>query len=301
MMITQPVFFVNSFLSDCPKPALSRRMKGEKAMFSIQHIIWIVISVAAIVLGIIVLKKKKPTLRQVLTSACVVCVASELVKVFSCLQLVPSADGSILYPYLELQHLPLHLCSIQLVFIFWCRFGRGTAAENRTKQFLLQFMYPTCAIGAPFAIILPSIFNTTISVSQAFTHPIAYQTFLYHAMLIVLGMYIPMSGEVKFSWKTYAKTMGFLGLIFFAQIYLNSLFADVTYVNGKLSAVNYVTNFFFVFKTPIGIALNTKLAWMVYVAILVALAFLLVWLLYLPLRKTRCWDNPASSQVREQS
>ena len=248
-------------------------------MFSIQHIIWIVISVVLIALGVVIVKKKRPTLMQVLTSACVVCVASELVKVFSCLQLVPSADGSILYPYLELQHLPLHLCSIQLVFIFWCRFGRGTVAENRTKQFLLQFMYPTCAIGAPFAIILPSIFNTTITVSQAFTHPIAYQTFLYHALLIVLGIYIPMSG----------------------QIYLNSLFADVTYVNGKLSAVNYVTNFFFVFKTPIGIALNTKLAWMVYVAILVALAFLLVWLLYLPLRKTRCWDNPASSQVREQS
>lgn len=294
MMIYQPGIFVNLFICGCSLPVFFLKWKREKAMFSIQHIIWIVISVAAIVFGIFVLKKKKPTLRQVLTSACVVCVASELVKVFSCLQLVPSADGSILYPYLELQHLPLHLCSIQLFFILYCRFGKGSIAGSRSKQLILQFMYPTCAVGAPFAIILPSIFNTTISVSQAFTHPIAYQTFLYHAMLIVLGMYIPMSGEVKFSWKTYGKTMGFLGLVFFAQIYLNSLFADVTYVNGKLSAVNYVTNFFFVFKTPIGIALNTKLAWMIYVAILVALAFLLIWLLYLPLRKTRCWEKTGS-------
>ena len=260
-------------------------------MFSIQHFIWVAISLALIAAGLVALKKKKPSLRQVLTIACIGCVASELIKVFSCIELIPSADGSILYPYLELQHLPLHLCSIQIFFIFYCRFGKGSIAESKAKQLILQFMYPTCAIGAPFALALPSIFNTTITVSQAFTHPIAYQTFLYHAMLIILGIYIPMSGEVSFSWKTYRKTMGILGLITFAQIYLNSLFANVTYVNGKLASVDYVTNFFFVFRTPIGLALNTKLAWFIYVGILVALAFVLVWLLYLPLRKSRCWEK----------
>ena len=201
-------------------------------MFSIQHFIWVFISLALIAAGLIALKKKKPTLKQVLTTVSIACAASELIKVFSCLELVPSADGSILYPYLELQHLPLHLCSIQILLIFYCRFGRGTIAESRGKQIALQFMYPTCAVGAPFAIALPSIFNTTITVSQAFTHPIAYQTFLFHPMLIVLGIYIPMSGEVKFSWKTYGKTMGLLGFITFVQIYLNSLFANVTYLNG---------------------------------------------------------------------
>ena len=264
-------------------------MEGEKAMFSIQHFIWVFISLALIAAGLIALKKKKPTLKQVLTTASIACAASELIKVFSCLELVPSADGSILYPYLELQHLPLHLCSIQILLIFYCRFGRGTIAESRGKQIALQFMYPTCAVGAPFAIALPSIFNTTITVSQAFTHPIAYQTFLFHSMLIILGIYIPMSGEVKFSWKTYGKTMGLLWLVTFVQIYLNSLFANVEYLNGKLVSVNYVTNFFFVFRTPIGVALNSKLAWLVYLLILVALAFVLIWLLYLPLRNSRCW------------
>ena len=266
-------------------------MEGEKAMFSIQHFIWVFISLALIAAGLIALKKKKPTLKQVLTTASIACAASELIKVFSCLELVPSADGSILYPYLELQHLPLHLCSIQILLIFYCRFGRGTIAESRGKQIALQFMYPTCAVGAPFAIALPSIFNTTITVSQAFTHPIAYQTFLFHSMLIILGIYIPMSGEVKFSWKTYGKTMGLLWLVTFVQIYLNSLFANVEYLNGKLVSVNYVTNFFFVFRTPIGVALNTKLAWFIYLMILVALAFVLIWLLYLPLRRTRCWEK----------
>ena len=260
-------------------------------MFSIQHIIWMVISVAIIIGLVIALKKKRPSLKAVLSSAFVICVASELIKVFSCIEMVSSSDGSILYPYLELQHLPFHLCSVQLFMIMYCRFGKGEISESSGKQFILRFMYPTCAIGAAFAIALPSIFNTTITVNQAFTHPIAYQTFIYHSMLIAFGIYVPMSNEVRFSWKTYWKTMGFFGLVAFMALYLNSLFASATYQNGKLVSVDYVTNFFFVYKTPIGLALNSKLAWMIYLLILVALAFLLIWLLYLPLRKARCWDS----------
>ena len=265
-------------------------------MFSIQHIIWMIISVAIIVGLLIALAKNRPPLRSVLTSAFVICVCSELIKVLSCIELVPSADGSILYPYLELQHLPFHLCSIQILMILYCRFAKGDILKSPGKQYILRFMYPTCVIGAAFAIILPSIFNTTITVNQAFTHPIAYQTFIYHAMLIAFGIYVPMSGEVSFSWKTYRKTMLFLGLISFMALYLNSLFASAVYENGKLVSVEYITNFFFVYKTPIGVALNTKLAWMIYLLILVALAFVLIWLLYLPLRKTGCWDDDGKKQ-----
>ena len=262
-------------------------------MFSIQHIIWMIISAAIIAGLVIALAKKRPPLKSVLTSAFVICVLSELVKVLSCIELVPSTDGSVLYPYLELQHLPFHLCSIQILMILYCRFAKGDILKSPGKQYILRFMYPTCVIGAAFALILPSIFSTTITVNQAFTHPIAYQTFIYHSMLIVLGVYVPMSGEVSFSWKTYRKTMLFLGLVTFMALYLNSLFASVTYQNGKLVSVDYVTNFFFVYRTPIGIALNTKLAWMIYLLILVFLAFVLIWLLYLPLRKTKCWkDSP---------
>ena len=262
-------------------------------MFSIQHIIWMIISAAIIAGLVIALAKKRPPLKSVLNSAFVICVLSELVKVLSCIELVPSTDGSVLYPYLELQHLPFHLCSIQILMILYCRFAKGDILKSPGKQYILRFMYPTCVIGAAFALILPSIFSTTITVNQAFTHPIAYQTFIYHSMLIVLGVYVPMSGEVSFSWKTYRKTMLFLGLVTFMALYLNSLFASVTYQNGKLVSVDYVTNFFFVYKTPIGLALNTKLAWLIYLLIIVALAFILIWLLYLPLRKTKCWkDSP---------
>lgn len=264
-------------------------------MFSVQHIIWVIVSVVIIGLSLVYLHRRKPELRDVLSACCMVCVASEVIKVLSCIEMVPSADGSIIYPYLQMQHLPLHLCSIHLFTIFFCRFGKGSIAESRTKQFLLTFMYPTCTIGALFAIALPSIFDTTITVQQAFIHPIAYQLFLYHSMLIVLGFYIPMSGEVRFSWYTYRSTMASMAVLALVGIYVNSIMASPTYVDGKLISVDYVTNFFFLYRTPIGIALNTKIAWLVYLLILMALAFSLIALFYIPLRKTKVWDTKAGN------
>ena len=86
-------------------------------MFSIQHIIWVVITVIIICLSLIYLKKKKPALKDVLTACCVVCVASEVIKVLSCIEMIPSSDGSIIYPYLQMQHLPLHLYSLPFLWM----------------------------------------------------------------------------------------------------------------------------------------------------------------------------------------
>ena len=260
-------------------------------MFSVQHIIWVVISIFITVFNLVVLKKRNAPLKDVLSVCCVICVLSEIIKIFSCIEMVPSSDGSIIYPYLQMQHLPLHLCSIQLFTIFYCRFGKGTIENSRAKQFLLSFMYPTCTLGAVFAIALPSIFDTTITASQAFTHPIAYQLFIYHSWLLTLGLYIPMSGEVRFSRTTYRNTMAALAVLVVLSLYMNSIMASPTYVDGKLISVDYVTNFFFLYRTPIGVALNTKLAWMVYLLILVALAFSLIALMYLPLRKKAIWKR----------
>ena len=260
-------------------------------MFSIQHIIWVIISVVMIVCGLVVMKKRKATLKDVLTACCIICVLSEVTKILSCIEMVPSSDGSVIYPYLQMEHLPLHLCSIQLFTIFYCRFGKGTIAYSKVKQFLLSFMYPTCTLGALFAIALPSIFDTTITVSQAFTHPIAYQLFIYHSCLLALGLYIPMSGEVRFSWSTYRNTMAALSVLVIFSTYMNSIMASPTYVNGKLISVDHVTNFFFLYRTPIGVALNTKLAWIIYLVILIALAYSLIALMYLPLRKKAIWKR----------
>ncbi|MBR6799428.1 MAG: YwaF family protein [Firmicutes bacterium] len=247
-------------------------------MFSIYHIIWLVICVAVMIAAIIYLKKQRPQLKDVLTVACIVSIASELIKVFSTIQMVPSSDGSMMYPYLEVQHLPLHLCSLQILVIFYVRFSNN----DKLRDKLLAFMYPTCIVGAVLALMMTSIFNATIEVTQAFTHPLAYQYFLFHTMLLLLGIYIPMSGEVELDWKHYRSTMAILAVLGFLSIYINSLLAKATYVSGVLQSVDYTPNFFFTHKFPIGIVFTEIWHWYIYIAVIAVAAAAVIGLMYLP-------------------
>lgn len=248
-------------------------------MFTPNHLIWLALCAVLIsVIGIWLLRHKPP-LRQVLTAACVVCVASELIKVFSSITLVPSADGSVMIPYLEMQHLPLHLCSMQIIFIFYARFS----ADSARRTALLAFMYPTCIGGALLALAMPSIFTNSVSPERAFVHPLAYQYFLYHSMLILLGLYIAASGQVALRPKHAATTVLLLAVMAFLSLYVNSMFAAPVYVNTELISVEYTPNLLFTYEPPLPIPITQLWHWYVYLAAIVLIALLLITLLYLPI------------------
>ena len=247
-------------------------------MFTINHFIWLGICVVIIAAAMLWLSRKKPELKSLLSVCCAVCVASELIKTFSMMQMVPSADGTRMYLYIEMSHMPLHLCSLQIITIFFARFAR----ESNFKNIILAFMYPTCVLGAVMALAMPSIFSTSISVDQAFTHPLSYQFFLFHTMLIVLGLYIFTSKQVDIRPKHYWTTLGVLGVLAFVSIYLNSMFAVPVYDSQNLVSVEYSPNFFFTYRTPIGIKLTEMWHWYVYLAIIAALAVTLIAVFFIP-------------------
>ncbi len=248
-------------------------------MFTTNHYIWLAICAVLIGGGLLLLNKHKPSLRSVLNLACVGAVLSELIKVFSSIRLIPTADGSMMFPYLELEHLPFHLCSLQIILIFYVRFAK----PSKFRDMVLAFMYPSCAIGAAFALALPSIFPSSIDISQAFTHPLAYQYFLYHVMLILLGAYILMSDQVDLRPKHYWTTVGMLGVMAFISFYLNSMFATPVYQNGKVVYVENTTNFLFTYEPPIDVVFTELWHWFVYVAVIAALALLLIAVYYIPI------------------
>ena len=260
-------------------------------MFTVYHFVWLAISAAVIAGALAFLQRRRPPLKSVLSVCCVLCVLSELVKDLSVIKMVPSADGSMLLPYMEMQHLPFHLCSIQILLIFFVRFAR----PGKARTTVLAFMYPTALIGAALALAMPSIFYSTIEVSQAFTHPLAYQFFLYHSMLVVLGAYIPLCGEVELRPKHYFSTLGILGALAMASLYLNSMFAAATYEDGELISVEYATNFFFTYKPPLPIPLTSVGQWLAYLAVICLLAAVLVGLCYLPVLRRAKKEAEAAS------
>lgn len=252
-------------------------------MFTINHYIWLFICFTLIICFTYYLIKRKPSLKNVLNVCCIVCVASELIKTFSSIKMIPSADGTMFFPYIEMKHMPFHLCSIQIILIFLARFTEN----KKLKTNLLAFMYPTTILGAFLALLMPSIFTTTISINQAFAHPIAYQFFLYHTMLVILGIYIYKSHEVEFEIRHYFSTIIILALVSFFTIYLNSMFASPVYVNGVLQSVEFTTNFFVTYQTPINIALTKIWQWYLYIAIILVLGIVLIGIMYMPVFKKR--------------
>jgi len=253
-------------------------------MFTWRHIVWLLICAVLVFFSIrYYLKNNKPSLKKVLNIACIIATASEITKVFSVIQFVPSQDGSLIYPYIPMNHLPLHLCSIQILLIFYVRF-----TENRKlRENVLAFMYPTCLLGALMALAMPSIFTTSIPVEKAFVHPIAYQFFIYHTMLIVLGICIALSGEIEWEKRHFYMTMILLYLISFISIYINSMFAQPTYLNGVLQHIDFWPNFMFTYQNPIGLHLTEIWQWYVYLLIIALLSLLLIWLCYYPLIRKR--------------
>ncbi|MBQ8208826.1 MAG: YwaF family protein [Clostridia bacterium] len=236
------------------------------------------ICLIVITVSLILLKKYKPPLQKVLTVCCAVCIVSELIKIFGAMMLVPASNGKTMYLYMSMADLPFHFCTLQIVFIFLVRFMK----DLKLRETILAFMYPTCIAGAVFAIVLTTTFKESVPVDQAFIHPTAYQFFLYHCMLVILGVYIVMSGEVKIKPKHFFSTLGILLGLAVASLYLNSMFASPVYKNGKLKTVEYTPNFFFTYRTPIGIKLTEMWHWYVYLAILLGLVLILLAAFYLP-------------------
>ena len=247
-------------------------------MFTLYHFIWLAISTAAIVIALSWLVKHKPPIKSVLTVACIGCICSELLKIFSVIQMVPDASGETMHLYVELQNLPLHLCSLQIISIYCARFMK----EGKARDVLLGFMYPTCVAGAFFALLLPSIFDADTTAREAFLDGHPYEYFLYHSMLIILGLYIFLSKQVDLKPRHCLTTFGMLAAVAFFSIYTNSMFSHAVYKSDELVSVEYTPNFFFVFDTPIGIKLTEMWHWYVYLAILLTLASLLIVGFYVP-------------------
>lgn len=255
-------------------------------MFTWRHFLWLAICAGVIWVISYAFKKKRPSLELVLSIALIGAIISELSEMFSIIELVPSRNGELLMPYFPMNHLPLHMCSMQIILIALAKF---TENEKRQEK-ILAFMAPTCVLGGIMALLMPSIFNTTISVDQAFTSPISYQFFLYHSMLISLGLIIIRSNRINWSMKYYRNTVLVIYLLGIISIFLNSIFASPTYEDGELVSVDFWTNFFFTYQNPLGIQITQMWQWYLYLLVLMLLTALLLYLFYIPLIRRKDKD-----------
>ena len=259
-------------------------------MFRPAHIAFILLSAALITAGVLVIRRRRPSLDRLIKVCFVLGLISEAVKVFCVIEIQPVVEpvienGMLVYrqtgayaPYLQGEHLPLELCSLQLVFMLLFLVIR----RRSLKRKLLALMYATALVGGVIAILLASIAPEFETAAAFFSAPRAWQFFLYHAMIVTLGIAIGMDREYRLHFRDlrYA-LLGVLGLDFVIY-YVNSVMSIPYYQGDTLMGIAYAVNYFSSYNNPLGIVMSNKMQYALYLLIRLVLAVVLIVLVFVP-------------------
>ena len=276
-------------------------------MFSAGHFIFILISIIFIVAGTIFCRKKKPPVRKLLVVCLVIGLISEFFKVMNSIEIVPVVkpmveNGMLVYketgaftPYLEAEHFPFELCSYQIPFMFLALILK----DRKWLKRLYAVMFTTCVVGGGIAVLLSSAAQGLTTVGDFLFSVEVWRAFLYHAMLIILGIYIGESDECDLHFKDVKWALIAIVVMDFATLYMNSMMSTPYYSGDTLVGVGNAINYFSSYNNPLAIVMSNKMQLFIYLIIRLGLALLLITLANLPLlRKDRKGKN-ASRQFEK--
>ena len=243
-------------------------------MFTLKHFIWIGISIVLILALLFITLKLKLDKKKVFVVVTVIAILSELLKIFTHIELEYNDDGSLYRGFISPGSLPLHLCSI---FVFVFIFLNMNKNEELEKK-IISFFVPIGLFGGILAILMATS-------GTDFSQPYAYQCFVYHSGMVYAALYFVITKQVDLGLKAYIRNV--LLLFFLAIIMI--------WVNGALSV--YDTNFFFVVRPPAANLpiLNLNHGWYVYFLSLCIIGILLETIISLPYiikeKKNKKLDN----------
>ena len=248
-----------------------------------------------IAIGTFVCKKNKWPLDSVIKVCFFVAIICEMIKVLTVIDVVPIVqavieNGEIVYketggyaPYIESNHLPFELCSLQILFMFLYLVIRDEVWKKR----VIALIYGTAMMGGLLAIFVSAIaggFNTT---REYLTSVRAWEFYIYHSMLTILAILIATDNKYSLKIKEFIWTCVMLWIIDTFSFYINSILSIPVYRDGKLIGLSSSVNFFSSFNNPLGIPMVNKKQYFIYLVIRLLIGFVLITIIYLPLIKNR--------------
>lgn len=229
-------------------------------MFTLEHFIWIGISIVIFTVMFVIYKRFNLSFDTVINIMLTVSVLSEVTKILCNMLPAPHPDGGMI---LDPGDLPLHLCSIQIFLLFILKFFIKTPSG---KEKMLGFMCPSMMIGAVMALLIPTV-GVGFDVVQV------YQYFIFHVFLIFFSVYILKENFVRWTPIVYVRNIGYLGGLALLCMWLNS----------ALSGVLPRVNFMYLVRPPMKNLpiLNLNHGWAVYIVTLSILALSLIGIFHL--------------------
>lgn len=230
-------------------------------MFTLNHFIWLAISLCIIVIYLLINKFFKLSFKNNLVILFIVCIISEIVKIAVNIESQTYKVDKIAY-YLDVGDLPFHLCSIQIFFVIALMFF---VKKESTKHVLLSFMFPTMLLGGIIALFIP-----TVGVS--FSKVQVYQFFIFHAFIVAFALYLIIHKIVILDFRALFRNFGILALLVYIVFCINSMLR------------NYNANFFYLSRPPMDNLplLNLNNGWFCYFFTLLLIGIVSLTLLQLP-------------------
>lgn len=225
-------------------------------MFTLEHIIWIILCIIFIIAMMIIAKYKNMNLKKAGLVMSIIALISEISKILSNME--ESVKGGM---HLDPGALPFHLCSLMIFVVIYITFAK----ENKFKKLLINFTSVMGVLGSFCAIMIPT--NGT-----SFTSVLAYQCFVYHAGLLWFSLYLIVSKNATFSFKIMLQNMVILLILVIFNLYVNS----------ALSV--YDVNFMYLTRPPMENLpiLNLDNGWYAYLLSLLLVGLLLTTIFQLP-------------------
>lgn len=225
-------------------------------MFTLEHIIWIVLCIIFIIAMMMIAKYKNMNLKKAGLVMSIIALISEISKILSNME--ESVKGGM---HLDPGALPFHLCSLMIFVVIYITFAK----ENKFKKLLINFTSVMGVLGSFCAIMIPT--NGT-----SFTSILAYQCFVYHAGLLWFSLYLIVSKNATFTFKTMLQNMLMLLILVIFNLYVNS----------ALSV--YDVNFMYLTRPPMENLpiLNLDNGWYAYLLSLLLVGLLLTTIFQLP-------------------
>lgn len=202
--IHQPLFFKGEVMFLYTKDTVPEGVGF--STFGATHLIWLVV-LAILSAGVIfIYRKSDPHKRFIMRfTVGVIIVLFEIIK-----DIVAAFIGD-----LDADHLPLHLCGINVLLI-----GFDIFKPTKTVR---GFLYYFCIPGALLALFFP---NWTVLPCMNFFH---IHSFLIHALLVLYPFMLISDGEIKVGIKTMLKSIALL-ICMAIPVYFVNILCDTNFM-----------------------------------------------------------------------
>lgn len=197
-------FFVNLF---------SRDLGPEITLFSVWHIMYVVLIVGLTIGGAFLFKNKSEKTKKRVLGILAICTIAVYIADFF---IMPLARGTVeKNGTIDIDKLPFHICTLLSFFIGFAQFNpkfdkvKDAIAVLAIVSSLMYITYPGSALGGV----------TTFSYKVV-------QTFVYHGLVFSWGTLSVCLGSVKFEWKKIWKPLVGLVLIAIWAAFGNAVYSS---------------------------------------------------------------------------